>query len=109
MILAGECEKQCISGLFLLPNHPRGTKGDNGVPKDLGSAKKVKGEKEEEFMEVEVITEKEDIEQLWMADRISLYTLAPDEKQHPNAVRKQSDHDRNGRTNVLVAWIGTNT
>ena len=108
MILAGECEKQCISGLFRLPNHPRGTKGDNGAAKDLGGAKKVRGENGKEFMEVEVVTAKEDIEQLWKASRNSLRTPAPEEKQHRDAATKQSDHDRNSRTNVVVAWIGTN-
>jgi len=109
--------------LFLLPSYVNilmmysmcnlhdlgwGTKGDNGAAKDLGGAKKVKGENGKEFMEVEVVTAKEDIEQLWKASRNSLRTPAPEEKQHRDAATKQSDHDRNSRTNVVVAWIGTN-
>ncbi|KAF8326373.1 chitin synthase 2 [Cantharellus anzutake] len=85
-----------------------GTKGDNGAAKDLGGAKKVKDENGKEVMEVEVITAKEDIDKLWKASQHSLRIPAPEEKQHRDAATKQSDHDRNSRTNVVLAWIGTN-
>ena len=61
-----------------------------------------------EVLEVEVVTAREDVEQLWLASKNSLRTPAPDEKQHRDAATKQSDHDRNSRTNVVLAWIGTN-
>jgi len=85
-----------------------GTKGDNGSTKDLGGAKKVKSASGKDVLEVEVVTAREDVEQLWLASKNSLRTPAPEEKQHRDAATKQSDHDRNSRTNVVLAWIGTN-
>ena len=86
----------------------RGTKGDNGSAKDLGGAKKVKGENGQEFMEVELPTAREDVDQLWAASRSALRTRPPEEKEHRDAATKQADHDRNSRTNVVLAWVGTN-
>jgi len=85
-----------------------GTKGDNGAAKDLGGAKKVKGEGGKEMMEVELPTAKEDVDQLWSAARSSLRTKPPEEKEHRDAATKQADHDKNSRTNVVLAWVGTN-
>lgn len=68
----------------------------------------MKGANGKEVIEVEVVTAREDVEQLWLASKNSLRTPAPDEKQHRDAATKQSDHDRNSRTNVVLAWIGTN-
>lgn len=85
-----------------------GTKGDNGAAKDLGGAKKVKGEDGKEFMEVEILTAREDVDQLWTASRAALRMPAPEEKQRRDAATKQADHDRNSRTNVVLAWVGTN-
>ncbi|KAF7302587.1 Chitin synthase [Mycena chlorophos] len=85
-----------------------GTKGDNGAAKDLGGAKKIKGEDGKEMMEVEVVTSKEDVDQLWNASRNALRVPPPDEKEHRDAATKQADHDRNSRTNVVLAWVGTN-
>ncbi|KAF9015746.1 glycosyltransferase family 2 protein [Cyathus striatus] len=85
-----------------------GTKGDNGSAKDLGGAKKVKGDDGKDLMEVELPTTKEDVDQLWQASRASLKVRPPDEKEHRDAATKQADHDRNSRTNVVLAWVGTN-
>lgn len=85
-----------------------GTKGDNGAAKDLGGAKKVKGDDGKDMMEVEVPTTREDVDQLWVASRNSLKTRPPDEKEHRDAATKQTDHDRNSRTNVVLAWVGSN-
>ena len=85
-----------------------GTKGDNNATKNLGGAKKVKGEDGKELMEVEVPTAQEDVDQLWSASRAALRVPAPDDKQHRDAATKQADHDRNSRTNVVLAWVGTN-
>lgn len=85
-----------------------GTKGDNGSSKDLGGAKKVKAEDGKEMMEVEVISKREDAEALWNASRQVLRTPLPEAKEHRDAATKQLDHDRNSRTNVVLAWIGTN-
>jgi chitin synthase len=85
-----------------------GTKGDNGAAKDLGGAKKVKGEGGKEMMEIELPTQREDVEQLWQAARSSLRVKPAEEKEHRDAATKQADHDRNSRTNVVLAWVGTN-
>ncbi|KAF8665496.1 hypothetical protein AX16_000511 [Volvariella volvacea WC 439] len=85
-----------------------GTKGDNGAAKDLGGAKKVKGDDGKEMMEVELPTTREDVDQLWMASKNALKIKPPEEKEHRDAATKQADHDRNSRTNVVLAWVGTN-
>ncbi|KAI0673743.1 chitin synthase 2 [Trametes maxima] len=85
-----------------------GTKGDNGSAKDLGGAKKVKGEGGKEVMEVELPTAREDVDQMWSASRTALSYKPPEEKEHRDAATKQADHDRNSRTNVVLAWVGTN-
>ncbi|KII93958.1 glycosyltransferase family 2 protein [Plicaturopsis crispa FD-325 SS-3] len=85
-----------------------GTKGDNGPQKDLGGAKKVKGADGQDVMEVELPTAREDVDQMWAASRSALRNRPPEEKEHRDAATKQSDHDRNSRTNVVLAWVGTN-
>lgn len=85
-----------------------GTKGDNGSSKDLGGAKKVKGDNGKEVMEVELSTNRDDVDQLWSASRAALRMKPPPEKEHRDAATKQADSDRNSRTNVVIAWIGTN-
>lgn len=85
-----------------------GTKGDNGASKDLGGAKKIKGENGKEMMEVELPTTREDVDHLWTAARSALRTKPPVEKEHRDAATKQADHDRNSRTNVVLAWVGSN-
>ncbi|KAK0233571.1 chitin synthase [Armillaria fumosa] len=112
-----------IQYMFLLPSYVNilmmyamcnlhdvtwGTKGDDGSHKDLGGAKKVKGEGGKEMMEVEIPTAREDVDQLWMAAKNSLKTKPQDEKEHRDATTKQADHDRNSRTNVVLAWVGSN-
>ncbi|ETW86853.1 glycosyltransferase family 2 protein [Heterobasidion irregulare TC 32-1] len=112
-----------IQYMFLLPSYVNilmmyamcnlhdvswGTKGDNGSAKDLGGAKKVKGEDGKDVMEVELPTAREDVDQLWAAARTSLNHKPPEEKEHRDAATKQADHDRNSRTNVVLAWVGTN-
>jgi hypothetical protein len=112
-----------IQYMFLLPSYVNilmmyamcnlhdvtwGTKGDNGAAKDLGGAKKVKGENGKEMLEVELPTAREDVDHLWIAARNALKAKAPEEKQHRDAATKQADHDRTSRTNVVLAWFGTN-
>ena len=98
------------AGWFPDPNilQFRGTKGDNGAAKDLGSAKKVKGEDGKDMMELELPTAGEDVDQLWAASRAALKTKPPAQKEKRDLQTKQADHDRNSRTNVVLAWIGTN-
>ncbi|KAG5340752.1 hypothetical protein C0989_000416 [Termitomyces sp. Mn162] len=85
-----------------------GTKGDNGAAKDLGGAKKVKNEDGKEMLEVELPTAREDVDRLWVAARNSLKIKPPPEKETRDAATKQADHDRNSRTNVVLAWVGSN-
>lgn len=85
-----------------------GTKGDNGSAKDLGGAKKVEGKDGKEVMEVELPTQREDVDRLWAASRSALQIKPPEQKEHRDAATKQADHDRNSRTNVVLAWVGTN-
>ncbi|KIJ66341.1 glycosyltransferase family 2 protein [Hydnomerulius pinastri MD-312] len=112
-----------IQYMFLLPSYVNilmmyamcnlhdvtwGTKGDNGSAKDLGGAKKVKGSDGKEMMEVELPTAREDVDRMWAASRSALKIKPPEEKEHRDAATKQADHDRNSRTNVVLAWVGTN-
>lgn len=59
-------------------------------------------------MEVELPTAREDVDQMWSASRTALSYRPPEEKEHRDAATKQADHDRNSRTNVVLAWVGTN-
>jgi chitin synthase len=59
-------------------------------------------------MEVELSTNRDDVDQLWSASRAALRMKPPPEKEHRDAATKQADSDRNSRTNVVIAWIGTN-
>ena len=86
----------------------RGTKGDNGASKDLGGAKKVKGENGKDVMEVELPTVREDVDHIWAAARSALQQKPLKEREHRDAATKQADHDRTSRTNVVLAWLGTN-
>jgi len=112
-----------IQYMFLLPSYVNilmmyamcnlhdvtwGTKGDNGSTKDLGGAKKVKGEDGNVVMELELPTARDDVDHLWIASRSALKMKPPPEKTHRDAATKQADHDRNSRTNVVIAWVGTN-
>lgn len=85
-----------------------GTKGDNGAAKDLGGAKKVKDADGKDVLEVEIPTAREDVDSMWAASRASLRHPPPKEKEHRDAATKLADHDRNSRTNVVLAWVGTN-
>lgn len=112
-----------IQYMFLLPSYVNilmmyamcnlhdvtwGTKGDNGSTKDLGGAKKVKGQNGKDMMEVEIPTAREDVDRMWAASRSALKIKAPEERSHRDAATKQADHDRNSRTNVVLTWVGTN-
>ncbi|TFK56805.1 chitin synthase 2 [Heliocybe sulcata] len=112
-----------IQYMFLLPSYVNilmmyamcnlhdvtwGTKGDNGSSKDLGGAKKIKDDAGNEMMELELPSAREDVDQLWAASRSALRYKPAEEKEHRDAATKQSDHDRNSRTNVVLAWVGTN-
>jgi len=112
-----------IQYMFLLPSYVNilmmysfsnihdvswGTKGDNGSSKDLGGATKVKGKDGKDVMAVELPAQQEDVDSLWTASKNSLHHKPPPAKEHRDAATKQADHDRNSRTNIVLAWIGTN-
>ncbi|KAG8817150.1 Chitin synthase, class 2 [Serendipita sp. 400] len=81
---------------------------DNGSAKDLGGAKKVANKDGEDMYEVELPTAREDVDSVWAASRNALRNKPKEEKQHRDAATKQADHDRNSRTNTVLAWVGTN-
>jgi chitin synthase len=85
-----------------------GTKGDNGSTKDLGGATKVQGKDGKEMMAVNLPTMQEDVDALWTASKNSLKYPPPPQKESRDAATKQADNDRNSRTNVVLAWVGTN-
>jgi len=60
------------------------------------------------MMEVEVVTAREDVDHLWNAARVALRNKPIEEKEHRDLATKQADRDRNSRTNVVLAWVGTN-
>ena len=78
------------------------------------------------MMAVELPTAQEDVDALWTASKNSLHHKPQEEKEHRDATTKQvklrflifrsllnydilqADHDRNSRTNVVLAWVGTN-
>ncbi|PVF97979.1 hypothetical protein CPB86DRAFT_759334 [Serendipita vermifera] len=96
--------------MYAMCNHDVswGTKGDNGASKDLGGAKKVANKDGQDVYEVELPTAREDVDRVWAASKAALRNKPPEEKQHRDAATKQADHDRNSRTNTVLAWIGTN-
>jgi chitin synthase len=51
---------------------------------------------------------REDVDSVWAASRAALRNKPPEEKEHRDAATKQADHDRNSRTNTVLAWVGTN-
>jgi chitin synthase len=51
---------------------------------------------------------REDVDSVWAASKAALRNKPPEEKQHRDAATKQADHDRNSRTNTVLAWVGTN-
>jgi chitin synthase len=85
-----------------------GTKGDNGAAKDLGGATTVKGKDGKDMLAVEIPTAQEDVDRLWTASKNSLLHKPIEQKEHRDAATKQADSDRNSRTNVILAWVGTN-
>lgn len=102
------CDRQLLTLIITQHDVGWGTKGDNGAAKDLGSAKKVKSDDGKEMMEVQLPTAREDVDGLWAASRDALRQKPPPQNDKRDAATKQSDHDRNTRTNVVLLWVGTN-
>ncbi len=51
---------------------PWRTKGDDGVAKDLGAAKKTTGKDGSDVFEVDLPTAREDVDSVWAASRAAL-------------------------------------
>ena len=51
---------------------------------------------------------REDVDSVWAASKAALRSKPVEEKQHRDAATKQADHDRNSRTNTVLAWVATN-
>ncbi len=86
----------------------RGTKGDNDAVKVLGSAKWVKDAFGKDVLELELPTSLEDVDRLWDASRTALAFKPSPERQHRDPATRRADEDRNSRTNLVLAWVGTN-
>ncbi|KAJ3481743.1 hypothetical protein NLI96_g7450 [Meripilus lineatus] len=85
-----------------------GTKGDNNASKALGSARRVTDALGRDMVEVELPTSLEDVDHLWDASFNALAFKPPPEKEDRDPVTRQADEDRNSRTNLILAWFGTN-
>lgn len=83
-----------------------GTKTDGGA-RDLGSAKKATKDGQE-AVEVDIPTAPKDIDRLWQTARSELSRPLPESKSKRSSGEKQSDRMATYRTNVLLAYIGSN-
>ncbi|KAJ1552827.1 Chitin synthase, class 2, partial [Cladochytrium tenue] len=84
-----------------------GTKGDNGDSADLGSVKSAKKDGKDVF-EIEVPTDRGDINDGFNRHMSALRTPRKEEKKHRDAKTKQEDYFRNFRTKVILFWLFTN-
>ena len=97
-----------ISGFSCSDLTIRGTKGDNMAVKDLGSAIRVKDAFGRDVLELELPASLEEVDRLWDASRAALAFRLPRERPHRDPATRREDQDRNSRTNLVLAWIGTN-
>jgi len=82
-----------------------GTKGDNTVAKALGTVSTGKSGE----VEAEVPTDEKDINALYEDAIHVLNTKPPKVESKPDVNTKQEDYYRTFRTNVLLAWVLTNS
>lgn len=54
------------------------------------------------MMEVALPTAREDVDALWAESRAALRQKPSPEREHRDAATKQTDRDRNTRTNVVL-------
>ncbi|KAI0250489.1 glycosyltransferase family 2 protein [Lactifluus subvellereus] len=83
-----------------------GTKGDNKVSTDLGVVKAGKGEN---AVEVAVPTAEKDINAAYEDAIHVLSTKPPKEEKKVDTATAQEDYYRSFRTNVLMAWVLSNS
>ncbi|KAI9346756.1 chitin synthase-domain-containing protein [Zopfochytrium polystomum] len=84
-----------------------GTKGDNGNQTDLGAVKSSKKDGKE-VLEIEVPTDRHDINDGYNKHLQALRTPREKEKKKRDAKTKQEDYFKNFRTNVILFWMFTN-
>ncbi len=48
------------------------------------------------------------VDTLWSASQRALRSPQPEEDEKVDPATRQSDHDRNSRTNVVLTWLGSN-
>ena len=80
---------------------PPGTKGDNSQSSGLKAIEAKKGTNE---VEVEVVTEKADVEANYEAFLLELRSPAALEDVKVDKITAQSDYFRSYRTNLLLSW-----
>ncbi|KAJ3414646.1 Chitin synthase, class 2 [Chytridiales sp. JEL 0842] len=112
-----------IQYLFLLPSYVNilmvyafcnlhdvswGTKGDNAPSTDLGAVKTSKGADGKETIQVDIPTDKNDINAGYDRFVSALRQPRPDEKKKRDAKTKQEDYFKNFRTQVIVWWMLSN-
>ncbi|KAI8901033.1 chitin synthase-domain-containing protein [Globomyces pollinis-pini] len=84
-----------------------GTKGDNAAA-SLGGVTAVKGKDGKETVEVEMITEKSDIDKNYEKFISSLSQPRPLEKSSRDAQTKMEDYFKSFRTRVVLSWVFSN-
>jgi chitin synthase len=85
-----------------------GTKGDNGNTGGSGGAQPVSGKDGKKMMQVEVPTEREDINAAYDVILRELKVKQHEEKQHRDAATKKDDYYKLFRTNLVLIWMFTN-
>lgn len=85
-----------------------GTKGDNSAATDLGSVSSTKTKDGQQVVQVEIPTERTDINASYDKFLASLRQPRPNEKQKRDAKTKQEDHFKQYRTNVVLSWMFSN-
>lgn len=85
-----------------------GTKGDNTTAKDLGAVKSTKNKEGDEIFEVEMPTDKQDINDSFDRFYVALKTPKVEEKKGRDSTTKQEDYFRTFRTRIVLSWLFTN-
>ncbi|TCD68309.1 Chitin synthase, class 2 [Steccherinum ochraceum] len=84
-----------------------GTKGDHTSPKNIGGATKDPNSQDKVLVKLpDEATHT--VEYLWRVSRDELSHDSEKAKEKRDDATKQSDNDRRSRTNVLLAWVGSN-
>ncbi|KAG5463220.1 MAG: chitin synthase-domain-containing protein [Olpidium bornovanus] len=103
-----------VQYMFMLPAFVNilmvyaGTKGDNGTKGDLGAAVVKTGKDGGQSVDIDLPTEKEDINEIYERTLREL-AIRPEEKHEGrDATTKQEDYYKLFRTRLVLSWIVTN-